>query len=61
MSTLSLCPTCGVGWDAHTVAMAELCATPLLSPECREGWHRECPGDPCEDLCHVTGEPGVAA
>ena len=60
MSTLGLCP-CGEWLDDHTFAEAEAHMSLLISPECREGWHRECPGDPCEcTACHLNGDPGVA-
>jgi hypothetical protein len=33
----------------------------LLSPKCRDGEHRACPGDTCEcTVCHLADVPGVA-
>lgn len=32
---------------------------PLLDPDCRDGKHTSCLGDPCECECHTSGTDGV--
>lgn len=32
---------------------------PLIDPDCRDGLHTACAGDPCECECHTSGIDGV--
>lgn len=60
MSAAGVCEVCGIDLDAHTVGAAEACTSLLVDPDCRDGKHTACAGDPCECECHVLDAPGVA-
>jgi hypothetical protein len=33
---------------------------PMIDPDCRDGKHTSCVGDPCECECHLSAVSGVA-